>query len=214
MFRYLLFDLDGTILDTNEIILRTFEYTLKEGLNYEVKRSELLKIFGEPLQKQMTCFCPERADELCKMYRDYYALHHTEWTRAFPGVQETLAMLKKEHIPMGVVTNKYRTPTEIALKEYGLMPYIDHIISGDEVQNTKPHPEPLLRGMELMHAIPETTLMIGDSPLDLEAAQRAGIQSALVGWNIFPEERFAVIKPGFHLKHMSDLLKILELEVA
>lgn len=214
MFRYLLFDLDGTILDTNELILTSFEHTLQQCLNYDVQRSELMKIFGEPLRKQMAYFCPERVDELCQAYRDFYAEHASKLTKTFPGVKETLAQLQREQIPMGVVTNKYRAPTEIALQEFGLMPHIDYIVSGDEVKNAKPHPEAILRAMELMNARPENILMVGDSPLDLEAAHRAGIQAALVRWNIFPPERFAEIKPDFCLEHMSDLIQLFELDVA
>lgn len=214
MFRYLLFDLDGTILDTNEIILTSFEHTLKQCLNYDVQRSELMKIFGEPLAKQMTYFCPERVDELCQAYRKFYAEHASKLTRTFPGVKDTLAKLHEGQIPMGVVTNKYRAPTEIALREFGLLPYIDYIVSGDEVKNAKPHPEALWRAMELMNAQPENTLMVGDSPLDLEAAHRAGIQAALVRWNIIPPERFVQIEPDLYLEHMGDLFTLLKLDVA
>ncbi|MCK4260881.1 MAG: HAD-IA family hydrolase [Halanaerobiales bacterium] len=214
MFNYFLFDLDGTILDTNETIFRSFEYTLKFHLNYTLKLEELMKVFGEPLLKQMTHFNKELAEPMCNTYRNYYATHALEFTKTFSGVEETLNILKTKNIQIGIITNKTRIPAVQALKAFNLFQYFDLIIGGDEVKNTKPHPEALLKGMELMKANPKETLMIGDSPLDMEAALRARIKKALVGWNIFPDERFDLTPPDFYLNQMNDLLKILETNVA
>ncbi|AZR72717.1 hypothetical protein BBF96_04515 [Anoxybacter fermentans] len=214
MFRYLLFDLDGTILDTNEIIFRSFEYTLKVHLDYDIQRQEILKIFGEPLFKQMTYFNPKLAKAMCQTYREYYAKHSKELTRVFPGVKKVLAHLKLHNIPMGIVTNKSRKFAEMALHDFQLHPFFDFLIGGDEVKNAKPDPEAIIKGMKLLKANPKETLMIGDSPLDLDAAKRAGIKSALVGWNIFPKERFIGNPPDFYLVQMTDLLQILNLDAA
>lgn len=214
MYRYLLFDLDGTILNTNEIIFRSFEHVLKVQLDYDVQRTELMKIFGEPLIKQMTYFSPGLADLLCEQYRKYYAEHEAELTEHFPGVTDALAHLQLHHITMGVATNKYRHAAESALMGFGLRSYFDYLVCGDEVRNHKPHPESLFMSMELMKASPAETLMIGDSPLDIEAAHRAGIHSALVGWTIFPQERFAQYPPDYYLRDLSDLYTILQLDVA
>jgi pyrophosphatase PpaX len=214
MYRYLLFDLDGTILNTNEIIFRSFEHVLKVQMDYDLHRSELMKIFGEPLFKQMTYFSPGLADLLCEQYRNYYAEHSAQWTEHFPGVADALAHLHLHQIAMGVVTNKHRQPAELGLVEFGLQSYFDYLVCGDEVCNHKPHPESLFMGMELMKASPAQTLMIGDSPLDIEAAHRAGIKSALVGWTLFPKERFAQYPPDYYLNDLSDLYTILQLDVA
>lgn len=214
MYRYLLFDLDGTILNTNEIILRSFEHVLKVQLDYDVQRSELMKIFGEPLMKQMTYFSPGLADLLCEQYRQYYAEHGSQWTEHFPGVIETLAHLQLQNITMSVVTNKYSHAADSALVEFGLRSYFKYLVCGDDVCHHKPHPESLIRSMELMKASPAETLMIGDSPLDLEAAHRAGVKSALVSWTLFPPERFAQYPPDYYLNHLSDLYTILQLDVA
>lgn len=214
MFRYLLFDLDGTILNTNEIIFRSFEHVLKVQLDYDLQRSELMKIFGEPLFKQMSYFSPGLADLLCEQYRIYYAGHGAEWTRHFPGVIDALARLHQHQIRMGVVTNKYHQPAETALTDYGLRSYFDYLVCGDEVHNHKPHPESLLMAMELMKASPAETLMIGDSPLDIEAAHHAGIKAALVGWTLFPDERFAQYQPDYRLGDLSELYPLVRLDVA
>lgn len=214
MIKYLLFDLDGTILDTNEIIIKAFEHTLKFHLDYDLKRDEIIKVFGEPLIKQMKYFHPDLADEMCKTYRKYYCQHSLELTHPFPQVKEALEKLKLLNIPMGVITNKHRQIAIESLKECELWPYFQFVIGGDELENSKPHPEPVLKGMEYLNAHPEETLMIGDSPLDLEAAHRAGIKAALVDWNIFPNERFAKIQPDYYLSTMTDLFQILQINVA
>lgn len=214
MIKYLLFDLDGTILDTNEIIMQAFEHTLKFHLDYDLPRDEIIKIFGEPLIKQMQYFHPELADDMCKTYRAYYDQHSLKLTQPFQQVKEVVKQLKLLNIPMGIITNKYRQPAIKALKEFELWPYFQFIIGGDELENSKPHPEPVLKGMEYLNATPAETLMIGDSPLDLEAARHAGIKAALVDWNIFPSERFAQIQPDYRLSTMTDLFQILQIDVA
>lgn len=214
MFRHVIFDLDGTILDTNETIFLTFEHVLQQHLDYAVKRSELMKIYGQPLMKQMSYFSPGLADLLCDAYRKYYVEKDSIWTKAFPGVTDTLAELQRHGIMMGVVTNKSHEPAERALHKFGLWPYLNYLIAGDDVANFKPHPEALLKACDLMQVTPAETIMVGDSPVDLEAAHNSGIQSALVPWSIFPPERFDSFPPDYRLHQLNDLLTILQLDVA
>lgn len=214
MFDLIIFDLDGTILDTEELILRSFEYTLKTRLNMEVDRRELLKIFGEPLQKQLEYFEPELADSLSKTYREYYAKHSAAMTKTFPYVTEVLNQLVSKKIFIGVVTNKKHGPAEKGLKDLGLFSKIDFLIASDDVTQSKPHPEGILTGLSKLNIEPHKTLMVGDSPLDIEAANRAHVKSALVGWSIFDDQRFTESPPDFRLDKMTDILKILQDNVA
>ncbi len=213
MFRYILFDLDGTALDTHEAIFQTFEHTLKKRLNVNVSRTELMKIFGEPLRKQMAYFSPELADSLCDTYRNFYAQCSAKLTVPFPGVREILDQLKELKIPVGIVTNKARIPAQRALEDLKLMSKIDFLIGYDQVTYPKPHPEALLTGMKLMHADPAKTLIIGDSPLDIEAGYRAGIKTALVSWSIFASDRFT-LPPHYILDQMIDLIELVDGNVA
>ena len=210
MFKFLLFDLDGTLVDTNEIIIRSFEHTLKNHLDYEVERKEIMEIFGEPLFDQMAHFSADKAEFLCKAYRDFYSNKHLELTRPFPGIKEVLSQLKDQGVTMAVVTNKSRKFAELGLKDFELWPYFEYLVASDDVVQGKPDPEGLFKAMEAIGASPEETLFLGDSPHDLEAAKNAGIKSGLVSWHIFPENRFEEIQPDYHIHDINDLMELIK----
>lgn len=208
MFNFFIFDLDGTLIDTNEIIISTFKHVLKKELDYELEHHEMMKIFGQPLSKQMAYFSPENAEFLCQEYRKFYHVHSLKMTKLFPGVFETVQQLRQLEKPIGVVTNKFRKPAMHAIRALELEPFINFIIAGDEIKNPKPAPDAVIKCMEVMDAVPEETLMIGDSPLDMQAAKGAGIQNALVKWSIFEDEKFVHHSPDFFIENMSEILKL------
>lgn len=214
MFDLIIFDLDGTIFDTQELILKSFEYTLKTRLNIEVERAEILKLFGQPLRKQMSYFHPDLADSLTEAYRQYYRTHSAAMTKTFPEVREVFNQLVLKKIFIGIVTNKGHKGAERDLKSLGLFSQIEFLIASDDVTDAKPHPEGILTGLNKLQIEPEKTLMVGDSPPDIIAAYRAKVKSALVGWSIFTEESFQGISPDYHLDKMTDLLRIVQDNVA
>ncbi|MFC0299903.1 pyrophosphatase PpaX [Virgibacillus soli] len=203
----ILFDLDGTLIDTNELIKESFKYTFKQ-YGYEFTEEQLLSFNGPPLRDTFNKIAPNLVDDMVQTYREHNFLHHDEYVKLFPGVKETLESLQKANIQLGIVSTKMRKGVEKGLSWTGLSSYFSTIITLDEVTHAKPHPEPVLMGMEALHGKKETTLMVGDNSHDIEAGQRAGVATAAVAWSHKGEEFLNAYEPTYMLEKMSDLLQI------
>lgn len=203
-----LFDLDGTILDTNELILQSFQYTLDRFYPGKYRREDILLHMGKPLLEQMQIFGPERAEEMVRVYREHNLKMHDKLIREFPHVSETLHTLYKMGMKLGVVTTKQRLTAMMGLRFFGLEKLFSAIITMEDVRHHKPHPEPVLSAMERLHAEKERTLMVGDSPVDLDAAHAAGVDAAAVAWSLKPIEILQKSKPELILHDIRELLPL------
>ncbi|MBO9608869.1 MAG: pyrophosphatase PpaX [Paenibacillaceae bacterium] len=209
MIETVLFDLDGTIVDTNELIIATFLQVLEGRSDRTYTREELVPHMGRPLLEQLRFFTGrEDVAELVPLYREYNLARHDELVREFPHVREVVAALREGGIRLGVVTSKVRLTTDKGLKFCGLFDCMDAIVTFDDVDKPKPDPEGIVKAMQLLDANPETTLMVGDSQFDLLAAQAAGVKSAGVAWSLKGEAFLRQYKPDYMLHDMRDLLDI------
>lgn len=208
MIRTVLFDLDGTTLDTNELIFRSFEYVW-ERIGANVTREQMLPYMGDKLHKMFHAVAEdvsdEEMDELIGMYREYNWAHHDELVCAFPYVREVMAELRAAGIRMGAVTTKIRKTAEMGLRHCGLAPFIETLVSLDDVTNEKPHPEPVLMALERLGTTAEETIMVGDSRADLLAARAAGVRSAAVGWSLKSKEELMSYHPDYWLNDIREL---------
>ncbi len=188
MERTVLFDLDGTILDTNELIIESFQHVFREHLDKEIERAALVQQMGRPLDDQLRLFAgrteAEAVDDLRQAYRSYNISRHDELVTAFPHTSEVLEKLKQAGVKLGVVTSKVRLTTERGLRHCGLFEWMDTIVTVDDVTRPKPHPEGVLQAMQALHAQPAHTWMVGDSPYDMGAAKQAGVQAVGVSWSL------------------------------
>lgn len=183
--RTMLFDLDGTIMDTNELIIRSFLESLDGVAEQGLSREHIIPRMGLTLQAQMQHFSGlEEVSHLVSAYREVNLRLHDEYVKSFPYVNEVLKNLHEQGIQIGVVTTKMRLTTEKGLKFVGLYDYIDAIVTVDDVINAKPHPEPVLMAMEQLGADPASTIMVGDSTVDIESAEAAGAVSVGVAWSL------------------------------
>ena len=213
MIETVLFDLDGTIIDTNELIIETFLYVLKEHTPPTFTREHIIPYMGQTLESQMRQFTgQEDVTPFVDAYRKYNRERHDELVREFPYVLEVIKNLQRHGIKLGVVTTKVRETTERALKMFGLSPYLGTIVTVLDVQNPKPHPEPVLLAIEQLGADPATTLMVGDSPADIQAANAAGAISVAVGWSLKGEAALAPYEPKHVIHDMRDLYALVGLE--
>ena len=210
MYQAILFDLDGTLLNTNALIIHTFQYTLEKHLGIRAKPEELTPYFGEPLRVTLSRFAPKNVDELVATYRAYNALKHDELTTLFPHVQETLSQLHKMGIKLGVVTSKFKPSALKGLELFRLTSYFEVIIGLDDTPEHKPHPAPIEKALQELKVKASQTLMVGDSPMDLRCARNAGVDSALVSYSLLPPEVLAAEKPTYVLKDLRDLITILQ----
>jgi pyrophosphatase PpaX len=212
--RTVLFDLDGTILDTNELILRSFEHVW-ERLGYRnLTREQLYPHMGGKLTEMFgatTGAGEADMEEMIRLYREYNFAHHDELVRAFPHVDEVLAGLRRAGIRIGVVTTKIRKTTEMGLKLCKLDGYIETLVTLDDVSQAKPHPEPVLTALKRMGAAKEETLMVGDSAGDLISARDAGVRSVLVSWTLKNLEELKRHEPDYVIDDIRELLAIVGL---
>jgi len=206
-----LFDLDGTLIDTIPLILDSFRHATQVVLGEAVADDVLAKNVGIPLAIQMGEFTddPAVADELLRAYREHNRAHHDERALLFAGTTEALAVIAGRGLPMGVVTSKAR---EIALRGidlFDLGQYFQVVISMDDVDRYKPDPFPLLKAADALGVAPGATAYVGDSPHDVDAANRAGALSIAAPWGVSTHEVLLAARPHFVLGSMADLPELL-----
>ena len=207
-----LFDLDGTLVNTTPLILESFRHTFKQFGMPVPNDSELVAGFGLPMRTAVTAYMPdEMADEFCDAYRAYQRTRHDELIQGIDGVAETLSALKQSGIKMAVVTSKKRPAAIRDLGCYDLVEYFDTIIACDDCAENKPLPGPSLMALKRLGLTGADCLAVGDSPYDLQSARAAGCQTAAVryssfDWNFILNEG----KPDYVLNKMTDLLTLID----
>ena len=207
-----LFDLDGTLVNTTPLILESFRHTFKQFGMPVPSDSELVAGFGLPMRTAVTAYMPdEMADEFCDAYRAYQRTRHDELIEGIDGVGETLYSLKQSGIKMAVVTSKKRPAAIRDLGCYDLVEYFDTIIACDDCSENKPLPGPSLMALKRLGLNGADCLAVGDSPYDFQSARAAGCQTAAVrytsfDWNFILNEG----KPDYVLNKMTDLLTLID----
>src|SRR5690625_4275481 len=147
----ILFDLDGTLINTNNLIQASFQYTFKT-FGYEFTDEEVQQFNGPPLIDTFMSINPEQADDMLEVYQKHNHAIHDAYVTAYPNAYETVSTLKEYGIKLGVVTTKMRLGAEMGLNLMGLTSFFETIITFDDVENTKPHPEPVLKAMNQLNA--------------------------------------------------------------
>ena len=193
-----LFDFDGTLVDTTEMIHQSMRHAASLVLGCDdIPRETLLANVGQPLPRQMELIDAERAELLLEAYRRHHEEHHDDLIGEFPGIEEALTRLRSAGIQVAVVTSKRLVSVEMALKRFpDLRDVVDRFVTMEDTTEHKPHPEPLLRGLELLGNVPkEEAVYVGDSPFDVEAAKAAGLTSVAVSWGAFSEDTLRAAEP-------------------
>jgi len=177
-----LFDLDGTVIDSGGIILASMRHATREVLGRDFGDEELMQAVGGPgLEAQMHAFDPDRVDELVTVYRAHNEPLHEQLV-CCAGMEGALERLHAEGRRLAVVTAKRRSTVELAFEHVPLGHLFEVVVGGDETERHKPDPEPLLLAAERMGIRPEDAAYVGDSPFDIRAAQAAGMRSVAVTW--------------------------------
>jgi 5'-nucleotidase len=204
-----IFDLDGTVLDSVELIVESFGWAVRDVLGREMTRADAIKNVGRPLLEQMAEIDPERAEELVTSYRTFNHREHDRRVRLFPGMADLLLRLRAQGAHLALVTSKSRYTTEMAFKVTGVGELFEAVLCAGETVEHKPHPEPLIRVMELLRATPDRAVYVGDSPYDLQAAVGAGVPAVAVTWGVFPAEDLIAEAPDRLAHSMAELATIL-----
>ena len=212
----ILFDFDGTLANTTDIILAGFHKACREVLQHEVTDEEIIKTFGLTLKAGMEVLAdrPEQVDPMRDIYREYFYTNHDAMIKPLPGVAEAIAKLDKQGIKMAVVTSKRRPMALRGLECVGLDRFIKVVIACDDVVQRKPAPDAMLAAIDRLAVRPEECLCVGDSPFDLQSGHNAGTKAAAVTYTLFNwEEMLQQGKPDYIINSIEDLLKIIENDI-
>ena len=209
-FPVVLFDLDGTLVDSGSMILASFRHATRTVLAREIPDEVLLAhVGGATLDEQMRALDAARVDDLVASYREHNGPLHDE-LQPCAGVVDVLERLHAEGRRLGVVTAKRQATVGLAFRVLPLGHLFDAVVASDDVARNKPHPDGILRALELLHARPEDAAYVGDSPFDVEAAKRAGVYAVAVGWGgIHPRERLEACAPDVFVESAEELLGVL-----
>ncbi|TDL73826.1 pyrophosphatase PpaX [Rhodococcus qingshengii] len=205
----ILFDLDGTLIDTNELIISTYLHTLEKYYPGKYTREDVLPFLGPTLHDVFGKMDPDRVEEMVLEYRTYNIANHDALVKEFVGVMETIETLKKKGYKLAIVTTKREDVAFKGLRLMKLDSYFDVMIAYDHVKKVKPDPEPIFLALEKLGSKPEEALMVGDNFHDVLAGKNAGTKTAGVAWSIKGREYLAKYEPDFMLENMTDLLSIL-----
>ena len=184
-----LFDLDGTLIDSGAMILASFRHATRTVLAREIPDAELsAAVGGSTIYEQMAAFDPSRVDELVEAYREHNTPLHEE-LEAFEGVHDLLAGLKGEGRRLGIVTAKRRRTVDLAFRVLDLAPYFEAVVGAEDTERHKPDPEPVHEALRRLGSRPTEAAFVGDSPFDVAAGKAAGVFPVGVSWGGLHSER-------------------------
>ncbi|WP_226580505.1 pyrophosphatase PpaX [Halobacillus litoralis] len=206
--RTILFDLDGTLIDTNELIIASFTHTITQYSDRPYDRKEILDFIGPPLVESLRKVNPDKVEEMVETYRKHNIENHDRYVKAYDGVVDTIEALKEKGYRLGIVTTKMRNTVQMGLELTNLDGLFETVITLDDVNNAKPHPEPIVKALDLLNSKASEALMVGDNTHDIEAGQNAGVRTAGVAWTIKGREVLDDLNPDYMLTNMRDLLEI------
>lgn len=195
-YEAVLFDLDGTLVDSTDLILRGFYYTWESFYGYQPSEASIVATIGMVLPEAMVRLAKEGmgtgrilrrpgTDEVAKMvdrYRQFHHAHHDSLIKSYPGVREMIESVRSAGARLGVVTSKRRWSSERALEMFDLRRFIDVVICAEDTEKHKPHPEPVCRATESLGVPPNRTAFTGDSIHDIEAGKGAGVVTVAALW--------------------------------
>ena len=208
--RTFLFDLDGTLIDSIELIFSCYRYAAQTQLGV-TPDDEFWRVgLGTPLRTQFRTITSDEAaiESMVALFREYHLLHHDDRVSLYPHVAEVLEVLSARDVQLGVVTSKLKRGAERGLRLTGLLELFDTIVSADEVKHAKPHPEPVEQALNRLDAEASGTVFIGDSPHDLAAGRGAGVRTAGVLWGPFEREELSLESPDFLLETPCEILTL------
>jgi pyrophosphatase PpaX len=208
--RTVLFDLDGTLIDSVRLILDSYHHTLAtHGLPPRTDEEWLAGV-GTPLTAQFADWGddPETLNALIATYREYNLTHHDRMVTVYAGVVDVVHALKENGITTGLVTSKNRAGAVRGLTLVQLKAMMDVLVCSDEVENPKPHPEPVEKAVRLLGADPLATVYVGDSVHDMIAGRAAGVRTAAALWGPFGRSHLEGSRPDYWLERPDELLAL------
>jgi len=211
----ILFDLDGTLIDSERLILASYRHTMQRHLGRVPPESLWKATIGQPLVVQMRMFA-DRQDQVEAMihtYTTHNLANHDDFVRPFPGVRPVLEAVRGSGRALGIVTSKRRKATHMGLARCELpAAWFEAIVTADDVERYKPDPEPVLKALELMGRRPSDGMFVGDSTHDMKCGRAAGVMTAAALWGPYTRAQLEPTAPDTWLREPADLLPALGIE--
>ncbi len=205
----IIFDVDGTLTSTNDLIFESFRFVSQKYLNKNLSNEEITKLFGPTEDVILKEWGGNKYQAIKEDYYNYYTNNH-HMAALFPGIKEILEFIKSRSIPLAIFTGKGREAATITLKKLYAYDFFDLIITGDDVAEHKPSAEGIIKFLEKFNLIKERVLMIGDSPSDIIAARSAGVKIASVVWDNYVKKEVIQLGSDYIFYEVHELKEFLE----
>jgi HAD superfamily hydrolase (TIGR01509 family) len=213
-FRCLVFDMDGTLVQTIQLICDSFNHVAEKYAHRRYSAQEIIALFGPPEEDVVRAIVgEERTEEAMEEYLKYYRSRHKKCAKLHHGMDKILERCKEQNKILAVFTGKGRETTKITLEECGIEKYFDMVVTGDDVKNHKPSSEGLKMIMERYSLKPEETLMVGDAPVDVQAAHSAGAKIAAVVWDSYAKDVMVQLPADFLFHSVKEFQQWLDEEM-
>ncbi|MDD3653649.1 MAG: HAD-IA family hydrolase [Desulfotomaculaceae bacterium] len=205
-----LFDLDGTLVDTLPLIVQTLRKVFSDmKIPWGDDDVNVMKLIGYPLADIGEHFAGEKKAHFIELYLHYYEIEHDRMTRLYPGTLEILKYLKSRDLKLGIVTSKGRPVTLRTVAYTGLERFMDVIVTAHDVLKHKPDPEPLMKALDMLKASVEQTIFVGDSRFDILTGQKAGTLNLGVTWGLASRKELELLKADGLLDEWIEIKKYL-----
>jgi HAD superfamily hydrolase (TIGR01509 family) len=193
-----IFDMDGTLTQTNELIFASFNHAAARYAGRTFSPREIIGLFGPPEEGALEAICPHdlvpaAMDDFCTFYRR----EHAQLARMHDGIGDLLVYLREKGVRLAVLTGKGSRTASITLEEFGIGRYFDLVVSGNDVTHPKPHPEGIQHILSSFSLPADEALMVGDAMPDVGASRAAGVAMAAALWDSYDRER--VLEAGTDL---------------
>ncbi len=206
MLQAVLFDLDGTLINSIPLIRLSFEYTFKK-LGIPWGKGEVLGTIGLPLRDVAKHYAQEEAEHFLEVYANFQREVQEKMLQAFPDTIESLTILRKQGYLTGLVTSKRRKATRDSLQITGLNDYIDVVVTVEDANHPKPHPDGVLSALKELSVHPSKAVYIGDSIYDIMTGKNAGTATIGVTWGIAAKKDLEKQQPDFLVESWKELLR-------
>jgi pyrophosphatase PpaX len=206
-----LFDLDGTLIDSIELILNSAKHAFREREGHVPTDAEWLTGVGIPLATMFRRYARDDADvdALIAKYREYQLAHHDRLVTCYDQVVETVDFIRAAGHPVAIVTSKTGWLARRGLDHVGLGPHFDVIVGCDSCERHKPDPQPVHVALEQLDYKASEAVFVGDSVHDMQAGNAAGVITVAALWGPFSREDLAASEPTYYLERMADLPRLL-----
>lgn len=212
--RAILFDVDGTLIDTVDLIVKALDYTYRKHLGVSLPRAEIRRLIGLPLKVQMRYLddrvATEVPHELMEADEVAYYKAHRDQERVIPEAIQAVRTASRKGYAVALVTSKNREELGLSWAKLRLEDAVDAVVTSDDTERHKPAPEPVLKALERLHLEPHEAIYIGDTVFDLSCGRAAGVQVAAVAWGAHLPEDLRAAQPDYYFETPADLLEWIE----